>query len=56
MRRTFADAAGTGVGARLAVAALIVTSAIALATTVLMRILRTDPARPCPGAWLACAA
>ena len=31
------------VGARLAVAALIVTSTIALATTLLMRILRSDP-------------
>ena len=40
---TFADAAGTAVGARLAVAALIVTSTIALATTLLMRILRSDP-------------
>jgi putative transport protein len=40
---TFADAAGTAVGARLAVAALIVTSVIALATTLLMRILRSDP-------------
>ncbi len=40
---TFAAAAGTAVGARLAVAALIVTSVIALATTVLMRILRSDP-------------
>ncbi len=40
---TFAAAAGTAVGARLAVAALIVSSAIALATTLLVRILRSDP-------------
>lgn len=40
---TFADAAGTALGGRLALAALIVTAAIALASLLLARLLRTDP-------------
>ena len=40
---TFADAAGTALGGRLALAALIITSAVALASLLLARILRSDP-------------
>ncbi len=40
---TFADAAGTAVGARLAIAALIVTVILALASVLLMRILGSEP-------------
>ncbi|HSL75076.1 MAG TPA: TrkA C-terminal domain-containing protein [Ilumatobacteraceae bacterium] len=40
---TFADAVGTGVGARLAVAAVIVTTATAAFTTIMIRLLRRDP-------------
>lgn len=40
---TFADAAGTVVGLRLAVAAAIVTIVLALASLLLMRLLRSDP-------------
>ena len=40
---TFADAAGTAVGARLALAALIVTVVLALASVLLMRILGSGP-------------
>jgi len=40
---TFADAAGTAVGARLAAAALIVTVSLALASLLLARVLRSDP-------------
>ena len=40
---TFADAAGTAVGAKLAVAAAIVTIVLALASLLLMRVLRSDP-------------
>ncbi len=40
---TFADAAGTAVGAQLALAALIVTSVLAAASLLLMRLLRSTP-------------
>lgn len=40
---TFADAAGTAVGARLAIAAAIVTVILALASVLLMRILGSEP-------------
>ena len=40
---TFADAVGTGVGARLAVAGVIVTAATALLTTIMVRSLGRDP-------------
>lgn len=40
---TFADAAGTAVGARLALAALVITVALALASLLLARLLRADP-------------
>jgi putative transport protein len=40
---TFADAVGTGVGARLVVAGLIVTAATAVYTTVMIRALGRDP-------------
>ncbi|MCY7300644.1 MAG: hypothetical protein LH616_15705, partial [Ilumatobacteraceae bacterium] len=40
---TFADAAGTAAGARLALAALIVTVILALASVLLMQILRSEP-------------
>jgi putative transport protein len=40
---TFADSVGTGVGARLAVAGVIVTAATALLTTVMVRTLGRDP-------------
>jgi putative transport protein len=40
---TFADAAGTAVGAQLAAAAAIVTVILAMASLLLMRLLRSDP-------------
>jgi len=40
---TFADAAGTAAGARLALAALIVTVILALASVLLMQVLRSEP-------------
>jgi putative transport protein len=40
---TFADAAGTSLGGQLAIAAVIVTAAVALGSLLLARILRTDP-------------
>jgi putative transport protein len=40
---TFADAVGTGVGLRLGIAAVIVTSATAALATVMIRVLRRDP-------------
>jgi putative transport protein len=40
---TFADAAGTAVGARLALAAAIVTVILALASVLLMRVLGSEP-------------
>ena len=40
---TFADAAGTAVGAKLALAAAIVTTLLALASLLLMRVVRSDP-------------
>jgi putative transport protein len=40
---TFADAVGTGVGARVALAAAVVTVFIAIASLVLTRLLRVDP-------------
>jgi len=40
---TFADAAGTALGGQLALAAILVTSAVALGSLLLARILRSDP-------------
>jgi putative transport protein len=40
---TFADAAGTGTGARLALAALVITVALAVASLVLTRLVGSDP-------------
>jgi putative transport protein len=40
---TFADAVGTGVGARLALAGVAVTAATAVLATIMVRLLRRDP-------------
>jgi putative transport protein len=40
---TFADAAGTGLGGRVALAAFILTALLAVASVLLTRVLRSDP-------------